>query len=410
MIEVDRLPTRDGKVNGVVKQKAPGGMAGNVAAALARLGSRVRVLGRVGDDADGAFAVESLEQVGVDTSFVSRLDGRRDIQLHQPADAGRGKVARQADDIRLSAGRRRCNGGGPGGRSPRASHLNRRPCPLSTRGGRCTNLPSDRLARHRARRLPGRRGRSARCDQRLRSHLLQCGVARLRGCGARAAACGARRRSSSPRSARTGAQVETAEGRIASPGFTPKIVDTTGAGDCFAAACLHARLAARLDWRDALRFANCAAAISTTGTGRTIGLADRRSGRRASPGGRRPGAERGCDERRPQSPRLHEIRIAVRRTGTLSTRSLTASRGAAKRPSKNALLLTRLPSAATTCRSLLLSRKLRGYSACSESVGYRRDPETAVQEQGLESLSFSADLLERASPWKRQQRPEAIPF
>ena len=75
MIEVDRLPTRDGKVNGVVKQKAPGGMAGNVAAALARLGSRVRVLGRVGDDADGAFAVKSLEQAGVDTRFVSRLDG-----------------------------------------------------------------------------------------------------------------------------------------------------------------------------------------------------------------------------------------------------------------------------------------------------------------------------------------------
>jgi sugar/nucleoside kinase (ribokinase family) len=64
-----------------------------------------------------------------------------------------------------------------------------------------------------------------------------------------------------------GAQVETAEECIASPGFTPKIVDTTGAGDCFAAACLHARLAARLDWRDAIRFANCAAAISTTGLG-----------------------------------------------------------------------------------------------------------------------------------------------
>ena len=64
-----------------------------------------------------------------------------------------------------------------------------------------------------------------------------------------------------------GAQVETAEGRIASPGFAPKIVDTTGAGDCFAAACLHARVAAKLGWTDALRFANCAAAISTTGLG-----------------------------------------------------------------------------------------------------------------------------------------------
>jgi sugar/nucleoside kinase (ribokinase family) len=63
-------------VNGIVKQKAPGGMAGNVAAALARLGSRVRALGRIGDDVkDGAFAVKSLEQIGVDTSFASRLAG-----------------------------------------------------------------------------------------------------------------------------------------------------------------------------------------------------------------------------------------------------------------------------------------------------------------------------------------------
>jgi sugar/nucleoside kinase (ribokinase family) len=64
-----------------------------------------------------------------------------------------------------------------------------------------------------------------------------------------------------------GAQVQTVEGRIASPGFTPKVVDTAGAGDCFAAACLHARFAAKLSWTDAIRFANCAAAISTTGLG-----------------------------------------------------------------------------------------------------------------------------------------------
>jgi sugar/nucleoside kinase (ribokinase family) len=48
-----------------------------------------------------------------------------------------------------------------------------------------------------------------------------------------------------------------------------RLAGATGAGegDCFAAACLHARLAARLDWKDALRFANCDAAISTTGLG-----------------------------------------------------------------------------------------------------------------------------------------------
>ena len=75
LINVDRLPTRDGKVNGAVVQKAPGGMAGNVAVALARLSARVRILGRVGDDAEGDFAVSGLARGGVDTSFVSRLAG-----------------------------------------------------------------------------------------------------------------------------------------------------------------------------------------------------------------------------------------------------------------------------------------------------------------------------------------------
>ena len=64
-----------------------------------------------------------------------------------------------------------------------------------------------------------------------------------------------------------GAQIEAAGRRIFSPGFTPRIVDTTGAGDCFAAACLYARLVARLNWDGTLRFANRAAALSTTGLG-----------------------------------------------------------------------------------------------------------------------------------------------
>jgi sugar/nucleoside kinase (ribokinase family) len=33
------------------------------------------------------------------------------------------------------------------------------------------------------------------------------------------------------------------------------------------------RASPQLDWRDAIRFANCAAAISTTGLGAPIGLA-----------------------------------------------------------------------------------------------------------------------------------------
>jgi ribokinase len=266
LIEVDRLPTRDGKVNGVVKQKTPGGMAGNVAAALARLGSRVRVLARVGDDADGAFAVESLEQVGVDTSFVSRLaavatfscislltpDGEKSLvklmtSAYRP-DAGdvteatlegvRHLHLTSIGDLAL------CRRAVDAARTCRATaslDIERADCPEDAATLVDAIEGFDLIFCNAESR--------AFVDAALDRPLAGLVAALVTTLGA------------------DGAQVETAEGRIASSGFTPKILDTTGAGDCFAAACLHARLAARLDWKDALRFANCAAALSTTGLG-----------------------------------------------------------------------------------------------------------------------------------------------
>ncbi|HWY82044.1 MAG TPA: carbohydrate kinase family protein [Roseiarcus sp.] len=266
LIEVDRLPTRDGKVNGVVKQKAPGGMAGNVAAALARLGSRVRVLSRVGGDADGAFAVKSLEQAGVDTSFVSRLDGIATfscISLLTP-DGEKSLVKLMTSAYRPDASdvtEAALNG-------VRHLHLTsigdpalcRRVVGAARSSGATASLDIERAdcPEDAAALLDAIKGfdlifcnaeSRAFVDAALERPLAGLVAAVVTTLGA------------------DGAQVETAEGRISSPGFTPKIVDTTGAGDCFAAACLHARLAARLDWRDAIRFANCAAAISTTGLG-----------------------------------------------------------------------------------------------------------------------------------------------
>ena len=266
MIEVDRLPTRDGKVNGAVKQKAPGGMAGNVAAGLARLGSRVRVVGRVGDDADGAFAVKSLDEVGVDTSFVSRLEGvatfscislltpdgeKSLVKLMTPA------YRPDASDVTQAAleGVRHLHLTSIGDPA-----LCRRVVDAARSSGATASLDIERAdcAEDAATLLEAIEGfdlvfcnaeSRAFVDATLKRPLAGLVAAVVTTLGA------------------DGAQVETAEGRIASPGFTPRIVDTTGAGDCFAAACLHARLAERLDWPAALRFANCAAAISTTGLG-----------------------------------------------------------------------------------------------------------------------------------------------
>jgi sugar/nucleoside kinase (ribokinase family) len=266
LIEVDRLPTRDGKVNGVVKQRAPGGMAGNVAAALVRLGSRVRVLGRVGDDGDGAFAVNSLEQVGVDTSFVSRLDGVATfscISLLTP-DGEKSLIKLMASAYRPDAS----DVTGVVLEGVRHVHLTsvgdpalcRRVVDAARTCGATASLDIERAdcPEDAAVLLDAVKGfdlifcnaeSRAFVDAALRRPLAGLVTAVVTTLGA------------------DGAQVETAEGRISSSGFTPKILDTIGAGDCFAAACLHARLAARLDWRDAIRFANCAAAISTTGLG-----------------------------------------------------------------------------------------------------------------------------------------------
>jgi ribokinase/sulfofructose kinase len=52
-----------------------GGVEANVAAALARLGVRVGLVARVGDDADGAWVREDLRAWGVDTARVVVLPG-----------------------------------------------------------------------------------------------------------------------------------------------------------------------------------------------------------------------------------------------------------------------------------------------------------------------------------------------
>ncbi len=52
-----------------------GGVEANVAAALARLGVRVGLISRVGDDADGAWVRDDLQSWGVDTTRVVTVPG-----------------------------------------------------------------------------------------------------------------------------------------------------------------------------------------------------------------------------------------------------------------------------------------------------------------------------------------------
>ncbi|KRA25277.1 ribokinase [Microbacterium sp. Root61] len=64
---VDRLPSAGETVLGGALRRLPGGKGANQAAAAARLGAVVRMVGAVGDDSDGQWMLQSLRDAGVDT-------------------------------------------------------------------------------------------------------------------------------------------------------------------------------------------------------------------------------------------------------------------------------------------------------------------------------------------------------
>ncbi|MGB5953016.1 MAG: ribokinase [Ornithinimicrobium sp.] len=71
-VRVERFPEAGETLGGSELVTAPGGKSSNQAAAAAVLGSSVRLIGAVGDDAHGEFLVEKAESAGVDVSGVIR--------------------------------------------------------------------------------------------------------------------------------------------------------------------------------------------------------------------------------------------------------------------------------------------------------------------------------------------------
>lgn len=65
-----RLPESGASVDGDMFLAAPGGKGANVAVAIARLGGRASLVARVGYDSEGGTALKTLQAEGVDTRFV----------------------------------------------------------------------------------------------------------------------------------------------------------------------------------------------------------------------------------------------------------------------------------------------------------------------------------------------------
>ena len=74
---VDALPTAPGKFRALEHVESGGGMAANAATAISKLGGKVELWSRVGDDDAGHRIKASLKKAGVDVRYVETFEEDR---------------------------------------------------------------------------------------------------------------------------------------------------------------------------------------------------------------------------------------------------------------------------------------------------------------------------------------------
>lgn len=268
IVRVARPPGPDQKADGRRVAQTPGGMAANVAVGARRLGTHVRLLGAVGDDAMGREALAALGSEGLDLAHVVERAGVPTFFCVIMVDAqGEKSLIKVLSDAYLPR---------PEDLTPAAfrdvAHVHltftepglaRRSVGLARQAGARLSLdleaadlpadPSTVVELVRAVDLLFVSGQSRQEIERRIGPLDPSDgtiVTTLGGGGAR---------------------LETGWGVREVAGHRVPVTDTSGAGDAFAAAFLHARLDGATE-ADALRFANAAAALSTSAYGAQAGL------------------------------------------------------------------------------------------------------------------------------------------
>jgi ribokinase len=273
VIRVPRIPRPGETLLGGTFLSAAGGKGANQAVGAARSGGQVALIARVGDDAFGDQAIAGLRRDGIDVSqvirdrhaasgaamiFVAR-DGENSIAV-----AGGANANLSPADVKRAAGLIRSSAlliaqlETPLATVMEAAQVAAKagvqvllnPAPARSLPNPLLRLisiltPNETEAEH----LTGIRVTDDASAARV------CAKLRARGVGTVILTLGAR-----------GAFLATAGGHERVPGFKVRAVDSTAAGDIFNGA-LGVALTERKPLRDAVRFANAAAALSVTRLG-----------------------------------------------------------------------------------------------------------------------------------------------
>jgi ribokinase len=273
VVRVPCLPAPGETLIGGRFAMVPGGKGANQAIAASRAGGKVSFMGRVGRDELGERALQSLVQDGIDTKHVSRdnsaasgvalilvsADGENCIAVSSGANARlsaihvsrAAKIFSKASVVLLqletpmpavcAAARLARKAGArvilnPAPASALPGSLLRNVSILTPNESEAETLTGIRVTNETT---------AARAARRLHDQGVETVIITL---GARGAYVSS----------------DSVSGRV--PGFRVKAIDTTGAGDVFNGA-LAVALAEKLDLRQAVRFANAAAARSVTRRG-----------------------------------------------------------------------------------------------------------------------------------------------
>jgi ribokinase len=275
LIAVPRLPGRGETVVAAGSRVAPGGKGANQAAAAARLGPGVHMVGRVGDDAAGDRQLAALAEARVNVSRVLRTRGVATGGATIPVEEGSGEnliVVLPGANARLTPEDADVD---PVRRADVV--LLQLEVPLETVAAAAATA-SGTVVLTPAPPQPLPAGLLARVDVLVPNEheLVQLARARPAARGPAELVALARRLTGRAVVVTLGARgalvVDEGTALLQAP---PRVrpVDTTGAGDCFSGA-LGQALAGGAGLAEAVRYAVTAAALSTTGPGARSALPD----------------------------------------------------------------------------------------------------------------------------------------